>query len=309
MDRRTFLASVTAASLLLSRKSYSQTHERSLAITIDDPNTTEQPLFSWQERADHILATLDKYHLKAALFVCGKRVDSDDGRTLVKKWDNAGHMICNHSYSHLYFNAPKMPLEIYADDFRKGDEQIKGSSNYTKLYRYPYLKEGDTAQKRDDFRALLASNGYRNGAVTIDASDWAIDDRLKARLKQDPKADTTPYRDFFIRHMLDRADYYDKLSIEVLGRSVKHTVLLHHTLLNSLYLGDLIEAFRQRSWKIIDAKEAFADPVFLRQPKTLPAGESLLWTLAKETGRYETKLRYPGEDDVYEKPEMDKAGL
>ena len=41
----------------------------------------------------------------------------------------------------------------------------------------------------------------------------------------------------------------------------------------------------------------------------LPAGESLVWALAKETGRFESELRYPGEDDVYENPKMDALGL
>jgi hypothetical protein len=28
--------------------------------------------------------------------------------------------------------------------------------------------------------------------------------------------------------------------------------------------------------------------------------------LAKETGKFEDRLRYPGEDDVYEKPMLDR---
>jgi hypothetical protein len=49
--------------------------------------------------------------------------------------------------------------------------------------------------------------------------------------------------------------------------------------------------------------------VFTRQPDTAPAGESLIWALAKETGKFEDRLRYPGEDDVYEKPVLDRLGL
>jgi hypothetical protein len=60
---------------------------------------------------------------------------------------------------------------------------------------------------------------------------------------------------------------------------------------------------------VIGAEEAFADPVFRRQPDTVPAGESLIWALAKESGKFETRLRYPGEDDVYEKPLLDQLGL
>lgn len=31
--------------------------------------------------------------------------------------------------------------------------------------------------------------------------------------------------------------------------------------------------------------------------------------LAKEAGGFESELRYPGEDDVYENPKMDALGL
>jgi len=55
--------------------------------------------------------------------------------------------------------------------------------------------------------------------------------------------------------------------------------------------------------------EAFSDKVFTRDPDIVPAGESLVWALAKETGKFESRLRYPGEDDVYEKPILDGLGL
>jgi len=45
--------------------------------------------------------------------------------------------------------------------------------------------------------------------------------------------------------------------------------------------------------------------MLISRPDILPAGESLIWALAKETGKFEKELRYPGEDDVYESPKMD----
>jgi hypothetical protein len=76
-----------------------------------------------------------------------------------------------------------------------------------------------------------------------------------------------------------------------------------------LFLGDVLDNFRRRGWQTIDAEEAYRDPVFRLAPKTVPAGESLLWALAKETGKFNDVLRYPGEDDVYEKPKLDRLGL
>ena len=34
-----------------------------------------------------------------------------------------------------------------------------------------------------------------------------------------------------------------------------------------------------------------------------------MWAAAKASWRFEGKLRYPGEDDTYEKPRMDALGL
>lgn len=43
------------------------------------------------------------------------------------------------------------------------------------------------------------------------------------------------------------------------------------------------------------------------QPDILPAGESIVWALAKEKGIQ--GLRYPGEDSVYEEPVLRALGL
>jgi hypothetical protein len=79
--------------------------------------------------------------------------------------------------------------------------------------------------------------------------------------------------------------------------------------LNTLFLDDALTMFRERGWRIANAGETFQDPVFQRQPRNVPAGESLVWALAKETGKFDAELRYPGEDDVYEKPKLDRLGL
>ena len=38
----------------------------------------------------------------------------------------------------------------------------------------------------------------------------------------------------------------------------------------------------------------------------MPVGQSLIWAMAKETGKFEVRLRYSDEDDVYEKPVLDR---
>ena len=49
--------------------------------------------------------------------------------------------------------------------------------------------------------------------------------------------------------------------------------------------------------------------MFRTEPKVLPAGESIVWALAKEKGTIAKSLRYPAEDGVYENGKMDKPWL
>lgn len=312
MNRRQFTKLVGVSALAagfggvpaLARKPAPQ-----FAITMDDFFWQDSLKLTGAQRNEAILGTLHKHSIKAALFVIGRNAEDDEGKQLLSAWDRAGHVIANHTYSHRNFNAPDADVKGYQDDILRAEVLLKDFSRFRKYLRFPMLKEGDTVAKRDAMREFLSQHGYRNGHVTIDDSDWYIDQRLTARLKTDPAANLKPYRDYYLDHIWTRAEYYNTLAQRVTGYSVKHTLLVHFNLLNSLFLGDLIAMFKAKGWQPIDAEEAFNDPVFASKPNVFPAGESLIWSLAKEKGTIAKSLRYPAEDSEYEAARMKKLGL
>lgn len=275
--------------------------QKQIAITIDDPTIKATGGKSWQEKNEALLLTLERHKVKAALFVCGMRVDNAEGRKLLVAWDKANHLICNHSYSHWYFNSESLPVAQFIADFRKGDSVIQGYRHYTKLFRFPYLKEGNTVEKRDSMRQALQKADYRNGYVSIDASDWYIDAEMIKAIEAGMGSDLRPYRDYYVYHILNRAAYYDSLAQQVWQKPVKHNLLIHHSLLNALFLDDILLALKQNGWTIINAGDAFTDPVYQQQTGNVPAGESILWQLARQDKRWAEGLRYPAEDGAYEK--------
>ena len=310
MNRRDFvgIAAASAVALGLKRQGFAKTAAApQFAITMDDFNWRNAVHLTAADRNRAILEVLNANGRKAALFVIGRNADDNDGKALLQSWDDARHIIGNHTYSHRSLNS--VTAADFEEDIVRAENILKSYKQFQKLFRFPALKEGDTAAKRDDVRAFLKSHGYRTGHVTIDNSDWIVDQRLTARLGKDPKVDLKPYRDFYLEHMWDRAAYYDLLAKKVTGRPVKHTVLMHFNLLNGLFLGDLIEMFKRKGWQLIDAEEAFTDPIFRAEPDTLPAGESIVWSLAKEKGTIAKSLRYPAEDGDYETARMNKLGL
>ena len=283
-----------------------------VALTFDDPQTEGAAGLTWQEINERMLSTLATNHIKSVLFVCGKRVDSAAGRELISAWDGAGHLIGSHSYSHLNFNDSsdkKVTLAEFEADALRNEPLIRNYTHFTRLFRYPFFKEGDTAEKRDGMKSFLREHGYRTGRATVDASDWAIDARMNKRVEAMRNADLSGYRDFFLQHIWERSQFYNSLAERLLARPVRHTLLLHHSALNAFFLSDLIAMYSKNGWRIVDAEYAYRDEIYDRQPRILPAGESLIWALAKESGKFEKELRYPGEDDVYEIPRMDALKL
>lgn len=312
MHRRTFtktLAATAAAIGFGGVPALASKPATQFSITMDDFYWRNAVKQTAQERNQSILDALSKHSIRAFAFVIGRNIEHRDGKDLVAAWDKAGHLIGNHTYSHREFNAPEAELMAYQDDILRAEALLKDFPRFRKYLRFPMLKEGDTPAKRDGMRAFMKQNGYRNGHVTIDNSDWAIDQRLTARLKKEPNADLKPYREFYLEHIWARAEYYDSLARRVAGRYVKHTILTHFNLLNGLFLSDVIEMLKGKGWQPIDAEAAYTDAVFLAQPKVLPAGESIIWSLAKENGTIAKTLRYPAEDAQYENKRMDKLGL
>ena len=254
-----------------------------------------------------LLDHLEKEKVTAAFFVTGLNKTDEKGRELLKSWNDKGHRIANHTLTHPNYNSKHNTFEKFSREVLQTDSIIREYSNYMPRFRFPYLKAGDTPEKVERFREFLRLQGYKHGYVTIDASDWYINSRLIKRLKEDSKADISDFRNFYLEHLFERAAFYEKLAFELTGRHIKHTLLLHHNLAAALFLGDLMSMFKEKGWKIISADKAFEDEVFDLEPPH--AGESIIWGLAKDSGKYDDILRYPAEDSRYEEERMNELGL
>src|ERR1700760_2389776 len=133
MNRREFLHRTAVGVSLAAMPQLPNDNGRpEIPLTFDDPTTEDRANLNWQEINQRILDSLAKYKIKSALFVCGKRVDSDAGHRLVTAWDGRGHLICNHSYSHLNFNGD-VTLDAFESDALKNEPLIRSYTNFAAL--------------------------------------------------------------------------------------------------------------------------------------------------------------------------------
>lgn len=277
---------IAACVLAMGICSGSVAFPQSVAFTFDDgPKLKATPRLGPEARNAALLAALEKHHVKAALFVTlGNGADQPEGLALAKAWGEAGHAIGNHTVTHLDLNAKATTLKQYQDEIQACDAVIRKLPGYRPWFRFTFLREGDTPEKREGMKSFLKTKGLRNAYVSLDTSDWRLDSALVAALNAHPDADIAPFRATYLAHLRQRAEAYRDLSRRLFGRDIPQVLLLHHNLINALFLDDAIQLFNSLGWTIIDPGTAFQDFVYTLEPQRPSPGQSLLISAARSLG-------------------------
>lgn len=276
-----------------------------LAITMDDFSLGFNIRLNPREHNERILAALAKHNHKAAGFVTGRFVDSAFGNEIVQSWSDAGHLIGNHTYSHM--NSSDEPAADIKLDILKNHKLLSKYAAYEKIFRFPYLAEGGSLEKISDYRAFMREHGFQNAAVTIDTIDWFTAGRMESRLKADDKADLEPYRKYYVTAVVTLAEHFQNLAERIGYPNIPHSMLMHHNILNALFLDDVLVALENKGWSLVDAKEAFEHPIYKLEPLTPVRSRSVLSVLAQEQDILDTS--YPEAYRGWGKKTMDALGL
>lgn len=276
-----------------------------IAVTMDDFSLGFNIRLNPRERNERILETFAKHNHKAAGFVTGRFVDSMFGDEVVKAWSSTGHLVGNHSYTHM--NSSDEDAETIKADILKNDDLLSKYAGYEKIFRFPFLAEGGSPEKIANYRSFLKNHGFQNAAVTVDSIDWFTTGRMEERLRMDDKAYLEAYRKYYVEAAVKLAEHFQSLAERVGYPDIPHSMLMHHNILNGLFLDDVLTALKEQGWSLINAKEAFEHPIYKLEPKTPTRGRSILSVLAQEQGITDTG--YPDAYKGWGKKTMDALGL
>ncbi len=252
-----------------------------MAITVDD-FTIHGPTLSSESRlqiADRFLAGLKRHEVpEAVAFVNSRKVqESPETKLILQRWQKAGYPLGNHTYSHMSLN--ENSAQSFLRDVDVGEillrELMPAASQ--KWFRYPYLREGDTLEKRNSVRAGLHKRGYKIAQVTVNFEDWAWNAPYVRCLQQKNQAALVWLEESFIEHALLRLKYAKESAKLLFGREVGHILLLHIGLFDSQMIGKLLEAYAKVDVELVSLAEASADPIFQFDPEVAKSrGETFL---------------------------------
>ncbi len=279
---------------------------KEIAISFDDIPRRHTGHFSRWERAQNLVKQLKEAKVPDPVFYCNSGNIEEETKRIVQLYNDSGFVIASHTHTHPDFN--KLGFAEYSKDFLAADKDLSQYSRFVKLFRFPYLREGNEKSKRDKMRKLLKQKGYQNAYVTVDFNDWYVEDLLRDSIKKKEKVDLEKLKALYISLTKESLDHYDNLAKKYLGRSPKHVLLLHETDIAALFIKDLVTAMRSWGWKIISSKVAYTDEIAqfqLEQPLTYNPGrvgeiamskghpKKDIW--ANSTNRHYIKARYENE--------------
>jgi peptidoglycan-N-acetylglucosamine deacetylase len=275
-----------------------------VALTFDDLplNGTLPPGAKKSDFARDTIKVLKKHRIPPSYgFIVARQLERDpDGAKALQIWVDGGHPLANHTYTHL--DLTKNSVEDFQREILRNEPALEllmpegGKLGRWSWFRYPYLHEGDTLEKRRAVRASLASNGYRIAQTTLDFEDylwnsayarcWMLKDETSIQwLYESYRTAAREFTRFQVQN-----------SRVVFGRDISHVMLLHLGAFSSHILPDLFRILGEEGFEIVTLEEAQKDPAYDYDPDVAAARGGTLVELGMQAKEIAWPTNAPRQD-------------
>ena len=236
---------------------------RQIAITFDDLPMVAAPNSKMRaELTEDILRVLRNWEIKSAGFVIGNNIESD--WEMLVSWLDEGHILGNHSFSHADFH--KNSVASFLSDVAKGASTIEPAltsfNQKRRYFRYPYLHYGSTPSSRKKAAEAITSDNTRLALVSVVTEDYLYNLSLQRYAASRDSSVFAEIRDEYIESVLRAIIDAEDRSWRLIGRNVRHILLLHANKLNAMFLDELLESITAIGYSFISFEKAIADKVY-----------------------------------------------
>lgn len=226
-----------------------------MAVTIDDlPWSAGHPEgYDTLDATRRLVAALKQRSIPVTAFVNCDRAYS---QAPLRVWTDAGFELGNHSASHM--DLSRRTLADWTEDVRSCDADLEAWTGAVRWFRFPYLHQGETVEKRDGAYAAVAALGERVAQVSIDNEEW----RLAAGYAKAGVERQARIAAAYPAHLRDASVHFRELAVQKTGRDIKHVLLVHVNMLSADHLGAALDALRADGWSFVSLDAAMSDPVY-----------------------------------------------
>ncbi len=274
-----------------------------LAITFDDlPLNGELPRGSTRSGITRdVLAILDEQRVGPVYgFVNAGRPEHDaDAERALRLWMAGGQRVANHTYRHS--DLSQESTDEFLRDVAQNEPTLErlDPSGHWRWFRYPFLHEGDTAEKRDAVRAALLARGYRIAQVTIDWQDYLWNFAYARCRARDDRSQLQWLHDSYLRAAAQAIDTDRAIAQRLFGRPIDHVLLLHLGAYSPVILPDLLGLLRAKGFTVASLDTVGEDAALQAIPD-LPDRRDGTLLEQEMKARGLTELRVPAPDPALE---------
>jgi peptidoglycan/xylan/chitin deacetylase (PgdA/CDA1 family) len=251
-----------------------------VAITFDDlPAHAQMPGGTTRvEVAGRILAAFKDAKIPEVYgFInAGKLEKVPEDIEVLKAWREAGQPLGNHAYTHM--NLSDNTAAAFEEDIQKNEPLLKQlmEGKDWHWFRYPYLHEGDTLEKRHAVRAYLKEHDYRIAQVTMDFEDYAWNGPYARCMdKKDEKA-IAWLKESYLNTAAEYMALDKKMAQQIFHREIKHVLLMHVGAFDAVMLPKLLEQMKKQGFKFVTLEAAEADSAYQTDPDAVLADPGTL---------------------------------
>ncbi|HTU41845.1 MAG TPA: polysaccharide deacetylase family protein [Candidatus Aquilonibacter sp.] len=240
-----------------------------LAITFDDlpSNGSLPPGVTQAQTTKDVLAILKKRHVPPVYgFINAHKLEGNpDGAEALKLWA-AKEPVGNHTYAHMDLEqntADAFEREIAEDEPAL---ELLDATNSWHWFRYPYLHEGDTVEKRRVIRSYLKAHGYRIAQVTLDWEDYLWNTAYARCAAKNDQTSIAWLRSSYLSTASEFLDLGREQSKLIFGRDINYVLLMHLGAFSSTILPDALDLLHKKGFQLVTLQEAEADPAYDTDP-------------------------------------------
>ena len=214
--------------------------------------------------ARKLVAAMKDAHVPPAYaFVNGMQMEREPLSTpALRVWREAGFSLGNHTWSHPNLNTTS--LADWEADLLKNELLLKeqmGSGDWHWL-RYPYVAEGETAEKRAAARKFLAEHGYRIAPVTMSFGDYAYNDPYARCIAKNDSAAIARLESEYLRAAGAAIDYSRSMAKTLYGHDIPYVLLMHAGAFDARMLPRLLKLYSDRGFSFVTLQQAENDPFY-----------------------------------------------
>jgi lysophospholipase L1-like esterase len=183
---------------------------------------------------------------------------------VLQAWRSGGNPLGNHGWSHMNLN--QHSLEEFEQDVIQDEPALttlmKDRDDDWHWFRYPFLAEGDTPEKRAAFRDFLRSRDYKIAAVTMSFGDYLWNDPYaRCRTKGDSGA-IAMLETSYLTAADEAVEYYRSVSHARYGRDIPYVLLMHVGAFDAEMLPRLLKLYRSKGFLFVTLPEAERDEFY-----------------------------------------------